>query len=196
MTILSKKEATREPTGLSAHAGAAALQFPEDTQTAPAERRHYQKDHKASVERGEEISTGVLSESDNLRDASQRIARNAWIAFRDACEANDLDQQESNYLAARSSLDELWGYAKYRDIPFRDLLSILTAATKYTPLKNFSSTQRDVLRDTFRDLPRWLLDYDTVLAHIEKFAEYDIDITSPIKEVSPKRFKVTIEEVE
>ena len=118
------------------------------------------------------------------------------MAFKDACDSDEPDQQESNYLAAQSSLDELWNDAKHRNIAFRDLLGILTAATKFTPLEAFNQTQRGVLRDAFYELHSWPLSYDTVMGHIEKFAERDIDITGPIRKSPAKKLKVTIEEVE
>jgi hypothetical protein len=153
------------------------------------------KDPEPPIARGVEAPLGA-SPADRLREDSLSLARRAWMSFRDACEANDSDVRDASYHAARSALDELWSYAKHRDRPFRDLLGMLTAATKRTDIEVFDNTQRDVLRGAFADLSRWLLDYDAVLRHIESFAEHGVDITGPLRSQPTRRLKITIEEAE
>ena len=181
------RDETRAPEDI----GATAPVPPQPLDHGRSIRNEYSPSVARKIEQPEETSDAA-----QLRDASQNAARNAWIAFKDACESEDPDRQEASYLAARSVLDDLWGFAKYRDAPFRDLLSILTAAIKHTPFEKFDGTQRDVLRNAFRELTRWLIDYNAVMGHIEKFAEYDIDITGPIRKAGAKKFKITVEEVE
>jgi len=96
----------------------------------------------------------------------------------------------------RSTLEELWRFAKYRDMAFRDLLGILDAATKHTELEAFNCSQRDILRNAFQDLPGWTIDYGAIEAAIQKFAEFEIDITGPIREKTAKSYRITIEEID
>ncbi len=131
-----------------------------------------------------------------LRDAAQGVARKARDAFRDACRTLDPDRGECSFMAMTSSLDELWDYAKYRDVPFRDLLGMLDAATKCSDIKDFGSEQRDALCNALNDLTSWLLDYEAVHDHIRRFAELGIDVTGPIRNAIPRRMRITIEELE
>ena len=108
----------------------------------------------------------------------------------------DQEGAEASYLAMRLAIEELWRFAKYRDMAFRDLLAILDAATKHTDLGAFGPTQRNVLRSVFQDLPTWLIEYEVVESAIQKFAEHNIDISGPIRSTTPRRFRVTIEEID
>jgi hypothetical protein len=135
------------------------------------------------------------SDAAQVRATSQRLARRACNAFRDACEAADEDSAEASYLLSRSTLDELWGCAKHRDVPFRDLLAMLTAALKHRELSNFDDGQKNVLRTAFSHLPTWLLEFDVVDDLIDRFADHDIDITGPIAPATQKKFRVIIEEI-
>jgi hypothetical protein len=194
MTFLAMTKSATAETGLTDN----------DTTRAPEPSRVGEgipvKESKPSVAKREENVTGLnvtgLMDAERLRDASQSIARNAWLAFRDACESSYEDEREANYLVVRSLLDDLWGFAKHRDAPFRDMLAMLTAATKYTSLDSFDETQRDALRTAFVDLARWPLNDSTVLSHIETFAEHGIDITGPIRNAETKKFRVIVEEVD
>jgi hypothetical protein len=123
------------------------------------------------------------------------MARRANEAFRDACEAQDGDEAEPNFLAAKKLTENLWEYAYLRDRPFRDLLALVDAALKRTDLLQLSQVQRDSIRQAFADLPRWLLDEDTVEKHIELFAEHDVDITGPLRSTNGRKVRVTFEEV-
>jgi hypothetical protein len=103
---------------------------------------------------------------------------------------------EQSLDVAKTTLDELWKFAKYRDRAFQDLLAIIEPALKRREISDFNSTQRDILRTAFTYLPQWMIDYDVVEELTEKFAEHDIDITGPITTLQNKRFKITIEEID
>ena len=133
---------------------------------------------------------------DDPRTLSQDLARRARDAFRDACESLDKDSSEASYVAMRSTIDDLWRFARYRDMAFRDLLAIVDAATKHKDLDAFDPTQRDVLRSTFQELPRWIIEYDVVQTAIHKFADHGIDITGPIRQRTAKGYRITIEEID
>jgi hypothetical protein len=121
------------------------------------------------------------------------LSRRARDAFRDACSSEDADEAEANFASAKSFIEELWEYAYLRDRPFRDLLALLDAALKRVELNDLNQTQRDVLSQAFSDLPRWMLEDTTVEGHIGRFAEYDIDITGPLRTSTGKRVRVTFE---
>jgi hypothetical protein len=153
------------------------------------------KESATPVARGDQTSQRGIDSSD-VRTASQDVARRARDAFRDACETKDRDSSESSYVAMRASLGELWAHAKNRDRPFRDLLAMLDAATRHVELDAFSQSQKDVLRSAFQDLPKWLLTDEEVMENIQKFAEFGIDITGPIRQTTRKRLRITVEEVD
>jgi hypothetical protein len=136
------------------------------------------------------------SDAQTPGDDSQRIARTAWLTFRDAINATDDDSREASYLAVRSYIDELWKYAKARDIPFRDLLGMLTAATKYAEFDSFGATQLVILYEALGTLAGWMIEEDAVMKYIERFAEHDIDISGPIMTPAAKKYKISIEVVE
>ena len=131
-----------------------------------------------------------------LRDVCVELARRAKNAFIDACSSAGPDEAETSFISAKSLLEELWDYAYLRDRPFRDLLALLDAALKRAELGEFDESQRDVLRQAFADLPRWLLDDAILASHIERFAEHNVDITSPLRAASGKKVRVTIEVIE
>ncbi len=131
-----------------------------------------------------------------LRDACVALARRARDAFSDACSTENPDEEEASFASAKNLIEDLWEYAYLRDRPFRDLLALLDAALKRAELMEFSETQRDVLSQAFSDLPRWMLDDTTVEGHIDRFAEYDVDITGPLRATTGKRVRVTFEVIE
>lgn len=163
--------------------------------TRPASGAAQIKDSPAPIARDFGRSDHQTDGSD-VRDDSQDLARKARDAFRDACALKDADSSEASYLAVRSHLKDLWQLAKVRDRPFCDLLAILDAATRLAELADFNFTQRDVIRNAFQSLPKWLIGEDEVIEHIQKFAEFGIDITGPIRQKPGKKLRITIEEVE
>lgn len=144
---------------------------------------------------GEDSIRGKEQASE-LRDACVALASRARDAFEDACSTEDPDESEASFASAKSLIEDLWEYAYLRDRPFRDLLALLDAALKRAELLEFSGTQRDVLSQAFSDLPRWMLDDTTVEGHIDRFAEYDVDITGPLRATTGKRVRVTLEVIE
>ncbi len=152
-----------------------------------------QPDHGKSS--GNEYQVEQTDEARELRDACVSLARRAGDAFSEACESTALDEADSNFSSSKGTLEELWGYAALRDRPFRDLLALLDAALKRTELGQLSDTQRDVIRQAFCDLPRWMLDDSAVEAHIERFADADIDILGPVRCREGQRVRVTFEEI-
>jgi hypothetical protein len=165
-----------------------------DTKYEPLIEPVAAKVYEPLVAREPEAARGRTGDEDP-RTVSQDLARRARDAFRDACDEIDQDTSEGNYAAMRSTIEELWRFAKYRDMAFRDLLAMLDAATKHKDLEAFDPTQRDVLRSTFQDLPRWIIEYDVVQTAIQKFAEHGIDITGPIRQRTAKGYRITIEEI-
>jgi hypothetical protein len=136
------------------------------------------------------------TDSEAIREAMQALARKARDSFRNACETSDEDSAEASYMTMRSSLEELWDFARYRDLAFRDLLAILDAATKYGDINRFNNNQRDALRIAFQDLPIWHIGIEDVDRTIERFAEFDVDITGPIRQQASKKYRVVIEEID
>lgn len=133
--------------------------------------------------------------AEDARDSCISLARRVGDAFKEACESKEPDEADANYASVKGALEELWDYAYLRDRPFRDLLALLEAASKRAELAQFSETQRDAIARAFHDLPRWMLDEDTVTAHVERFADQDIDITGPIRSGHGQRIRVIFEEV-
>lgn len=135
--------------------------------------------------------------ADAKLETSQTIARRSRDAFKEACEAADADDAEASFLAVKQKLHELWNYAQVRDRPFRDLLGLLTVATKATEVRSFTQNQRDALGLAFADLPRLFLSDSLVEEHIDRFADNGIDqIMQPVAEMKGKRLKITIEEID
>ena len=153
-------------------------------------------ERQSPVFRGSVSQTDAAAEPVILRDQIQGFCRSARDSFIDACEASGLENSELNFMACCAVIERLWAFAKYRDVPFRDLLGILTAALKGRELSDFDSTQKDVLRSAFSLLPIWFLEYEAVEDMIGKFADHDIDITGPISQKPPKRFRIIVEEDE
>jgi hypothetical protein len=84
-----------------------------------------------------------------------------------------------------------------RSRPFRDLLALLTAATKHVELAEISPTQRDVLRQAFMDLSALFLDDNVVQGHIERCADEELDsVASPLRAPAGKRLKISIVEAD
>lgn len=131
-----------------------------------------------------------------FRDACVALGRRARDAFKDACSLETPDEAESSFSSAKSLIEDLWEYAYLRDRPFRDLLALLDAALKRAELIELSETQRDVLRQAFSDLPRWMLEDTTVEGHIDRFAEHAVDIMGPLRVTKGKRVRVTFEVIE
>jgi hypothetical protein len=182
-------------TGTTNAPEASPSQQPE-TQSAPHNGYKATSDApEAAVYRLTDKAMSVAGTEDFI-DKSQSIARRARDAFRESCEADEEDQAETSFLAAKHKLQELWEYAAVRDRPFRDLLGLLDAATRYADLPNFTPAQRDILRQAFADLPRLYLGDDLVKEHIHHFAEHGVDILGPIRPTLPKRIEVTFRELE
>ncbi len=135
-------------------------------------------------------------QAESLRDACLVLAQTARDAFREACTATNPDQADACLAAAKDALERLWAYAPLRARPFRDLLGLLEAALKRTELSQLTTTQRDVLRQAFSALPRWILDDETVEDFIDKFADHEIDITGPLRPMTPKRVRVIFQPIE
>jgi hypothetical protein len=100
-----------------------------EQQDSGLDRARYQSVHRGAQIKDSDppVSREVVqslswTDKESLRADSQDLARKARDAFRDACESTDRDRSEMSYLAMRSSIEELWSYAKHRDAPFRDLL--------------------------------------------------------------------------
>jgi len=140
--------------------------------------------------------TRATEQASDARDECVSLARRARDAFKDACSATTPDESEAAFASAKHMLDDLWEYAYLRDRPFRDLLALLDAALKRAELAEFKEVQRNVLRKAFCDLPRWILDEATVEGHIIRFADHDVDITSPLRSSHGKRLRVKIEVIE
>jgi hypothetical protein len=138
----------------------------------------------------------LLDSQHEIRDVCVSTARRALDSYAGACDAADPDQSEACYVAAKAALEDLWGYARWRDRYFRDLLALLEAAVKPRELTDFAPAQREALRRAFEDLPKWILDDRTLEEHIDKFAELDIDITAPIRPASSRRLRLTLEEMD
>jgi hypothetical protein len=130
------------------------------------------------------------------REESPRLARRARDSFRSACESQDVDTAEISYLTARATVVDLWNCAKYRDRGFRDLLALLDAAITRTDFNSFDDAQKEAIRSAFNDLPRWLIDYDALDRHIERFAEVDIDVTKPVLGDPINKYKIIIQQIE
>ncbi|MBM4070492.1 MAG: hypothetical protein FJ271_16280 [Planctomycetes bacterium] len=130
-----------------------------------------------------------------IRDICQQLACRARDAFKDACSSISIDEAEASLASTKGHIEELWEYAYLRDRPFRDLLALLDAALKRAALPDLNTAQRDVLRQAFADLPRWMLEDATVDDHIDRFAEHDVDIIGPLRATRGKRFVVSFEEV-
>ncbi|HJT76146.1 MAG TPA: hypothetical protein VJ739_03000 [Gemmataceae bacterium] len=131
-----------------------------------------------------------------LRDSCVALARRARDAFKDACSAGMPDEVEASFASAKGLIQELWEFAYLRDRPFRDLLGLLDAALKRAELSELSDCQRDVLRQAFADLPRWMLDEGTVEGHVDRFAEHGVDIIGPLRIATGKKVRVTFEVVD
>ncbi len=145
---------------------------------------------------GDDDSIQGAERASELRDACVALACRARDAFNDACSTESPDESEASFASVKSLIEELWEYAYVRDRPFRDLLALLDAALKRAELMEFSETQRDVLSQAFADLPRWMLDDTAVEGHIDRFAEHDVDITGPLRAITGKRVRVTLEVIE
>jgi hypothetical protein len=168
---------------------------PDQTLYQPAQRRAEIKDLMPPA--AKDVSQPLSwDDKETLRANSQDLAHKARDAFRDACNSLDSDRSEMSYLAMRSLLEELWTHAKSRDMPFRDLLAMLDAATRHRSIAEFSKDQRNVLHRAFGDLPRWLLTEESVDAIIEQFARLEIDISAPLRETTAKRLRIIVEEAD
>jgi hypothetical protein len=154
-----------------------------------------------SIRRGRPITSGEdqvdlpvsPQKAEEARDLCVTLARRASDAFKDACNAPTADEAESAFATVKQMLEELWGYAYLRDRPFRDLLALLDAALKRASLVDLKENERDVLRQAFRDLPKWMLDICTVDEHIIRFADQGVDITSPLRPINGKQIRMKIE---
>lgn len=133
--------------------------------------------------------------TDEIRDECVAMARQTRDAFRDACDGGTGLDAELSFATTKRLIEDLWGYAYLRDRPFRDLLALLDAALKRVDFTTLHKTQRDVLRQAFSDLPRWLLDESTVQGHIERFAEHDIDVVGPLRSATGRKLRISIEEI-
>jgi hypothetical protein len=134
--------------------------------------------------------------AEDAREQCGQLARRARDAFKEACESDEPDQAESCYAAAVDAIKELWSLAPLRDQPFRDLLAALDAALRHGSITDFNTTQRNVIRSAFTDLPRWLLDEGAVADHLARFVEQDISVLGPIVPRANKRLRITIEELD
>jgi hypothetical protein len=149
-------------------------------------------------------STADLAEASVFRPAgdaedqletSQGLARKARDSFRAACHATEPDRIETNFLASRYGLQELWDYATVRNRAFRDLLAALDAAVRYADFAAFSESQRTALNDAFDDLPKMFLEGDQVRRHLDRFAAEGIDILGPLRSKTSRRVEVTFREI-
>jgi hypothetical protein len=101
-----------------------------------------------------------------------------------------------NFASVKSLFEELWGYAYLRDRPFRDLLALLETGVKYAEWTGLNDAQRDVLRQAFSDLARWMLDDETVDGHRDRFADHDLDVTGPLRPRPGQKLRVRVEVIE
>lgn len=193
-TILTRAPQTSEAieyVGAMSSPYEAAGEFPRAWQKTDVDLKESPPQVAREIER-----PGARTDSEAIRDAMQALARKARDSFRNACETSDEDSAEASYMTMRSSLEELWDFARYRDLAFRDLLAILDAATKHVDINRFNNNQRDALRNAFQDLPIWHIGIEDVDRTIERFAEFDIDITGPIRQQASKKYRVVIEEID
>jgi hypothetical protein len=88
---------------------------------------------------------------------------------------------DADYATMKKTILALWDQVKSLEIPFRDLLGLLDAATKYHELSDFDTRQQEAIGNAFRDLSRGSLDFAIVDRHIERFADLGIDIIGPLR---------------
>lgn len=152
-------------------------------------------DSEARESVGRQCGSESSEDIEDQKLAASAAARHARSAFKSACENLDPDYSENQYFACRDALEELWHYSSLRTRAFRDLLAVLEAAVKSSPMSDFDDTQRSVLQLAFGTLTRAFVDERDVEKHIQAFAEFGIDITSPIVEnPTARKFRVIIEE--
>jgi hypothetical protein len=129
----------------------------------------------------------------DIRDDCLRVTRRARDAFSAAISSGkDVDAADALLASATDFITLLWDFAKYRDQPFRDLLSAVEVATKRRTMDSFTDSQKNAILGALTDLTRWHLDAETADLHINELTDAGIDFMAPVTHLDHKKIRITI----